>query len=79
MKSYFMMGVVFMMAVFSGLTSAAAPPKKAPPSPPAVVDEGPLTPEVMEEICKSKGKELEDLCGKPPAPPLGTRPGSIRT
>jgi hypothetical protein len=71
--------IIFMMGLTSGLLAAGDLPKKAPPSPPAVVDESPLTPEVMEEICKSKGKDLEALCGKPPAPPLGTRPGSIRT
>jgi hypothetical protein len=79
MISRFTMIIIFMMALTSGLVSAGDPPKKAPPPTPDVVDEGPLTPEVMEEICKSKGKDLEELCGKPLAPPLGTRPGSIRT
>jgi hypothetical protein len=79
MSSRFAMIIIFMMGLTSGALAAGSLPKKAPPPPPTVVDEGPLTPEVLEEICKSKGKDLEELCGKPPAPPLGTRPGSIRT
>jgi hypothetical protein len=78
MTSRFTMIIIFMMGLTPGLLSAGDLPKKESP-PPAVFDEGPLTPEVLEEICKSKGKDLEELCGKPPAPLLGTRPGSIRT
>jgi hypothetical protein len=79
MISRFTMIIIFMMGLTSGTLSAGNLPKKAPPPPPPTAGEGPMTPELLEEICKAKGKELEDLCGKPPAPPLGTRPGSIRT